>query len=268
MYHNILSSDLAGCMHVNQTLNIFNPDYGLFSMMQRAGYRTGGFGKVINGQKKQFCVPDDQLLVTGFDWLSVPCDEGDYFSPVMFNKVDNGSHWIETLGEPHEVTASWYQTAQIGNRSLAFIRDSVAMAKPFLAYLGPHAPHYSADAPPWAQTLFSDMGAPRTPAYNTSVGQADKALHVAQNPPINEEMATMIDKHFRDRWRSIVGVDDMIRLIWQELETLGVLSNTYIFYSSEYAPRCRVSLGSRRPEQSRLAPLLAVARTIKQQVEL
>lgn len=82
MYHNVLSSDLSGCMHVNQTLNIFNPDYGLFSMMQRAGYRTGGFGKVINGQKHQFCVPDDKLLVTGFDWLSVPCDEGDYFSPV------------------------------------------------------------------------------------------------------------------------------------------------------------------------------------------
>ena len=238
MYHNVLSSDLSGCMHVNQTLNIFNPDYGLFSMMQRAGYRTGGFGKVINGQKNQFCVPDDRLLVTGFDWLSVPCNEGDYFSPIMFNKVDNGSHWIETLGQPHEVTASWYQTAQIGNRSLTFIRDSVAMKKPFLAYLGPHAPHYSADAPPWAQTLFSEMGAPRTPAYNTSVGQADKTLHVAQNPPINEEMEVMIDQHFRDRWRSIVGVDDMIRLIWQELETLGVLSNTYIFYSSEYAPLC------------------------------
>lgn len=109
------------------------------------------------------------------------------------------------------------------------------MKKPFFAYLGPHAPHYSADAPPWAQTLFSDMRAPRTPAYNTSVGQADKTLHVAQNPPINEEMETMIDQHFRDRWRSIVGVDDMIRLIWQELETLDVLSNTYIFYSSEYA---------------------------------
>ena len=202
-------------------------------MMQSAGYRTGGFGKVINGQHKQFCVPDNQLLVTGFDWLSVPCDEGDYFTPIMFNKVDNGSHWIETLGTPTEVTASWYQTAQIGNRSLQFIRDSVAMEKPFLAYLGPHAPHYSADAPPWAQTLFSDLGAPRTPAYNTSVGQADKTRHVAQNPPINEDMEIMIDKHFRDRWRSIVGVDDMISLIWKELDTLGVLQDTYIFYSSE-----------------------------------
>ena len=76
-YHNVLAPDLQGCMHVNHTGNIFNTDYGLFPMMQKAGYRTGGFGKIINGQKKQFCVPDSLLEVTGFDWLSVPCDEGD-----------------------------------------------------------------------------------------------------------------------------------------------------------------------------------------------
>ena len=40
-------------------------------------------------------------------------------------------------------------------------------------------------------------------------------------------METMIDQHFRDRWRAIVGVDDMVGLIHQELENLGVLDNTY-----------------------------------------
>ena len=40
-------------------------------------------------------------------------------------------------------------------------------------------------------------------------------------------METMIDQHFRDRWRAIVGVDDMVGLIHQELEKLGVLDNTY-----------------------------------------
>lgn len=42
--------------------------------------------------------------------------------------------------------------------------------------------------------------------YNTSVGQADKTMHVAQNPPINDDMAYWIDQHFKDRWRAIVGV--------------------------------------------------------------
>ena len=54
----------------------------------------------------------------------------------------------------------------------------------------------------------------------------------------------MIDQHFRDRWRAIVGVDDMVGLIHQELEKLGVLDNTYMFYSSDRAetlppPGCR-----------------------------
>ena len=66
--------------------------------------RTGGFGKIINGQKNIFCPTNTQKppLVTGFDWLSVPCQEGDYFFNTFFNKVDNGSHWQETLGEPTE----------------------------------------------------------------------------------------------------------------------------------------------------------------------
>lgn len=128
-------------------------------------------------------------------------DEGGYFSGEYFNKIDNGSYNIEYLGGHPEAEplSSWYQTSQIGNRSIKFIRESVAMKVPFLAYLGPHAPHYSADAPPWAQTEFSDLKAPRTPAYNASVGQADKTYHIAQNPPIDAAMETWIDRHFRDR---------------------------------------------------------------------
>jgi N-acetylglucosamine-6-sulfatase len=78
------------------------------------------------------------------------------------------------------------------------------------------------------------MTVPKTPAYNASVGQADKAMHVAQNPPISLEMAGWIDLHFRDRWRAIVGVDDMIGLLVAELEKLQILDSTYIFVTSDH----------------------------------
>jgi N-acetylglucosamine-6-sulfatase len=254
MYHNVLNGDLSGCMHVDDKFAIFNDSFSVFPLLQSAGYRTGAFGKVINGQKNFFCKAGVPPVVNGFDWVSVPCNEGDFFTNIFFNKIDNGSHWQESLGAPADVNASWYQTAQIGNRSIEFIRDSVAMRKPFFAYLGPHAPHYSADAPPWAQNLFDGLGAPRTPAYNTSIGQADKTKAVAQNPPITDEMATWIDAHFRDRWRSIVGVDDMVGLVIAELERLQILDNTFVFYSSDHgcAERvtCRISepcVGTRSP---------------------
>ena len=80
---------------------------------------------------------------------------------------------------------------------------------------------YSADSPPWRRDLYDDLKAPRTPAYNTSVGQADKAKHVAQNPPLNGEAERWIDAHFRDRWRSVRGVDDMIALLVEKLGDLG-----------------------------------------------
>eukprot|EP00947_MAST-08B_sp_MAST-8B-sp1_P002917 g2917.t1 len=237
LYHNVLSDDLSGCMHVNHTKYIFEHSSSLFPALQQAGYLTGGFGKIINGQKNVFAPGGNPAkgVSSGWDWLSVPENEGDYFGSSHIEKRPaNGSKvWFSSLGQQKDVVASWYQTAQIGNRSLEFIEYAVGAGRPFVAYLGPHAPHYSADAPPWATDLFSDKSAPRTPAYNTSEGQLHKARHVAQNPALDDTAALWIDRHFRDRWRSIVGVDDMLSLVLDRLEGLGVLNNTYVFYTSE-----------------------------------
>ena len=81
-------------------------------------------------------------VTNGWDWLSAPMHEGNYYEPRYFEKRPNGSIWISSLGEPKQVVDSWYQTSQIGNRSLEFIEAAVSAGKPFVAYLGPHAPHY------------------------------------------------------------------------------------------------------------------------------
>ena len=93
MYHNVLNDDLSGCMHVNSTGYIFQHSSSLFPALQSAGYLTGGFGKVINGQKNVF-VPRNKKVKSvsdGWDWLSVPLDEGNYFEPDHFEKRPNGS---------------------------------------------------------------------------------------------------------------------------------------------------------------------------------
>ena len=46
LYHNVLTDNLSGCMHVDQTKYIFEHSSSLFPQMQSAGYLTGGFGKV------------------------------------------------------------------------------------------------------------------------------------------------------------------------------------------------------------------------------
>ena len=237
MYHNVLNDDLYhDCMHVNSTSYVFQHSASLFPALQSAGYMTGGFGKIINGQHKVFAPKNDTSkgITNGWDWLSVPYPVGDYFEPNHFEKRPNGSTWISSLGDPSQVVDEWYQTSQIGNRSLEFIEASLAAGKPFVAYLGTEAPHYNADSPPWARELYNDLKAPRTPAFNTSIGQADKTKHIAQNPPLNKEAEHWIDAHFRDRWRAIKGVDIMISLIIDRLQQLGVLENTFIFFTSDH----------------------------------
>ena len=252
LYHNVLSDDLSGCMHVNHTRYIFDHSSSLFPALQTAGYMTGGFGKIINGQGKIF--NQERPLVGGWDWLSVPLDEGDYFGPNHFEKRPNGTSWVSSLGKSSEVVDSWYQTSQIGNRSLEFIAAALRMRRSFAAYLGPHAPHFAADAPPWARQQFADLRAPRTPAWNVTEGQLDKTVHVAQNPPLTATMVEYIDIHFRDRWRSIAGVDDMVALIHEQLEQWEVLNSTFIVFSSDHGYKVRprpLSCARRRSFASR-----------------
>ena len=244
LYHNVLSDSLGGCMHVNSTHYIFQHESAIFPALQSAGYLTGGFGKIINGQGAVFAPKVGASVSTGWDWLSVPLDEGNYFEPDHFEKRPNGTTWVSSLGKPKDVVDAWYQTSQIGNRSLEFISAAVAAQRPFVAYLGPHAPHYSADSPPWAREAFAGLTAPHPPAYNAS-GEAiaSKSRHVAQNPPLDAAAERWIDIHFRNRWRAIQGVDDMVELVVQKLALLGVLDNTYIILSSDHGYKV-IFLGS------------------------
>ena len=250
LYHNVLSDNLSGCMHVNSTGYIFEHEAAIFPALQSAGYVTGGFGKIINQQGAVF----SKNISRGWSWLSAPMDEGDYFGSQFYEKRLNGSTWVSSLGTKADVVDDWYMTSQIGNRSLEFIEAAVQANMPFVAYLGPHAPHYSADSPPWARDAFANLTAPRTPAYNAS-GDAinSKAQHIAQNPPLDAEAEKWIDIHFRNRWRAITGVDDMIEILVDRLTSLGILDNTYIFFSSDHGYKLgewRVGCSKQHPYES------------------
>ena len=88
--------------------------------------------------------------------------------------------------------------------------------RPFFAYVGPHAPHYPAYPAPWYETAFSDVTIPVTPNYNLS--SPDKAQHVRQNAGLTEEAKCWEDQHFRDRWRSLLSVDDLVEALTDKLQ--------------------------------------------------
>jgi hypothetical protein len=63
---------------------------------------------------------------------------------------------------------------------------------------------------------------------------------IAMEPPLSsvaEESGLSdehrLDKQFNDRWRTLLSVDDLVYAVVEALETTGLSSTTYLFYSSE-----------------------------------
>ena len=52
--------------------------------------------------------------------------------------------------------------------------------------------------------------------------------------PLDDDLIEMIDEHFRDRWRTLLSVDDMIDRVMKKLEDIGELNNTFVLFSSDH----------------------------------
>jgi N-acetylglucosamine-6-sulfatase len=100
-------------------------------------------------------------------------------------------------------------------------------------------------------TLFSDKEAPRTPNYNASaVDLADHHWLIAQQDIITESQAVTIDELFRNRWRTLVSVDDAIAAMVATITDLGLIDSTYFFSTSDHGyqlgqmrlPSCKLNV--------------------------
>ena len=74
-----------------------------------------------------------------------------------------------------------------------------------------------------------DLTAPVTPNYNLS--SPDKAQHVRQNPALTQRAKCWENQHFRDRWRALLSVDDVIRAVYDKLAAEDALKDTFILYT-------------------------------------
>lgn len=106
---------------------------------------------------------------------------------------------------------------------------------PFFAYIGVHAPHLPSSPAPWYAGTFTDPSLSnryKTPNYNYS--GADHHWCVAQQPPITPDQADGIDALFRDRWRTLLSVDDMVEGLVHTISHLGIEDHCYVWYSSDH----------------------------------
>lgn len=125
----------GSCMHVDGLGAVFNHS-NMFNQFQLNGYITAVFGKHVMNQPTYWC-PKNQtqpLNFTGYDRAYLMCAAKDYYQPKYIDKYENGSYLWTNLS----LTPESYQTAQIGNKSLAWLKSLQSTDKPFLAWIGPH----------------------------------------------------------------------------------------------------------------------------------
>ena len=183
--------------------------------LDAAGYRTALIGRYFSGITNKTFVPP------GWDyWFSA---WGGYFD---YGANDQGT--IRHFG----TKASDYLTDVESRKTRMFIGTSVARGKPFFAYVAPKAPHSPSTPAPRDRHAYDGLKAPRLPSFNER-NVSDKPPWIRKLPRLSDAKKAKIDNHAEKRAESLQAVDDLVAGVVGKLRDKGVLSDTYIFFTSD-----------------------------------
>lgn len=131
-----------------------------------------------------------------------------------------------------------YTTSILGNYTVRWIRKVAKGAQPWMVTIGNRASHAPFEPAPWyregeaASAWIDNLTAPRTPDYNASC--PDFHWLISHQLPLTDSQAASTDGVFRDRWRSLMSVDDEVAGIVGLLDELGLVDSTYILITSDH----------------------------------
>ena len=183
--------------------------------LRKAGYRTGLFGKYLNG----------------YSGTSIPPGWVDWFAGVRINYFDwnvNDNGTIRHFGSDK----SDYYTDVLKRETQHFIGASVERHKPFFAYVAPKAPHKTPIPAPRDKHTYDGERAPRPPSFNEK-DVSDKPPQIRRLHPLSDREIKKIDNLQESRAESLQAVDDLVKGVVNKLSDAGVLNNTYIFFTSD-----------------------------------
>ena len=123
------------CMHADAIGAALNHS-SMFLQFQSNGYQTGVFGKHVMNNPTYWCTSNksDMANFTGYDRVFLMCGAANYYQPKYIDKYSNGSYSFTNLS----LVPESYQTAQIGNKTLEWLKSLESNDQPFLAWIGPH----------------------------------------------------------------------------------------------------------------------------------
>jgi N-acetylglucosamine-6-sulfatase len=187
--------------------------------LKRAGYRTGFFGKYLNGYNP---VANPRNPPGWSDWAAV---DGHGYQAYGYNMSVNGKI-VHHGSQPGD-----YLTSVLDGMGQRFIRTSAAGGTPFaleVATFSPHAPYVAAPAD---LDKFTSLRMPRTPAFNIHPANAPRWL--ANRSLLTAKQISRAQQIFRKRVRCVQSLDRMLGHLQTTLQDVNQLANTVFLFSSD-----------------------------------
>jgi N-acetylglucosamine-6-sulfatase len=185
--------------------------------LDAAGYRTALIGKYLNGYSSTTSKPP------GWDTWFAHTGGTQYYN---YKINDDGS--VRRFGS----STADYETDVMADRAKTFIGTAATAGKPFFAYVAPKAPHSPYTPAPRDKDTFDEVKAPRPPSFNEQ-DVSDKPPWIRQLPRLSDAKKAKIDGRAEKRAETLQALDDLVAGIGGKLKNKGVLSNTYIFFTSD-----------------------------------
>lgn len=186
--------------------------------LQESGYRTGFFGKLMNGY-----YADRHGPLPGWDeWYGV----GGGFTNFNYKLNENGR--LVAYGDRPED----HLTDVLARKAVSVIRDAAGSDEPLFLYIAPYDPHSPATPAPRHAGKFADLPFPRTPAFDEA-DVSDKHGWIRDLPPLAPWQKEALERHHRERLRALLAVDDLVESVVLALEETGRLDNSYVIYTSD-----------------------------------
>ena len=214
-------------------------------LLRGSGYRTGFFGKYLNEYGKD----DPTHVPPGWDEWYGKVDEQKLYD----YRINENGEIVSYGGEEGD-----FYTDVLSGQVTDFVESAAPGDTPFFAYVAPTAPHSPATPAERHEGAFTRAEVPRPSSYDEE-DVSDKPSNIRRAERISEEEASNIDDYHRQRLESMLAVDEMVASLLGELEVVGELDDTYVFFTSDngwFEGEHRIRGGKNRPyEEAVRVPL-------------
>lgn len=186
----------------------------LATWLDEEGYRTGLFGKYLNGYRDVRSVPP------GWDSWFANADSD------VWSRCYSADRRRRCPGG--------HSDTLLGQKAEGFLADR--SDEPLFLYFSPNAPHQRDNGPPPSEgqdhSKFGHVPLPRSKSFNEA-DISDKPGWVRSQKKLNGKAIREMTAEYQARLRSLQTVDRTVGRIVAWLEQSGQMDNTYIFYTTD-----------------------------------